>query len=85
MRQLLWWYVCLWEVVDLNSAKELIVALLALIPVCAVPRAIYCVYKWKSDEEQGTLYRKRLINLLIFIGIAEGISAFLYVTLDYLT
>ena len=67
------------------SAKNLIAAVLTLIPVSAVPRAMYCVFKWKTDDEQGGLYRKRLVNLLIFVGIAEGISTFLYVILDYIT
>lgn len=62
----------------------LIDALLVAIPVSAIPRAMYCVYKWKSDEEQGSLFKRRLVNLLIFVAIAEGVSAFLYTVYHYI-
>lgn len=66
------------------NLEDLIAALLVAIPVSAIPRAMYCVYKWKSDEEQGSLFKRRLVNLLIFVAIAEGVSAFLYTIYDYL-
>lgn len=65
--------------------KELIFAMLFLLPALGALRAICCVTQISSDDEQAGQYKRRLKNLVIFIAIAEGIVGFLYMILDYLT
>lgn len=55
----------------MNHISEIITAGMVLIPLGAVPRAIYCVNKIMSDPEQEQVYRRRLKNLLVFVVIAE--------------
>lgn len=65
--------------------RELIFAMLFLLPTLGALRAICCVIQISSDDEQAGQYKRRLKNLVIFIVIAEGVVGFLYMILDYLT
>ena len=55
----------------MNELNSVITALLILIPLSAVPRAIQCLHMIMTDSEQEGSYRKRLKNLLIFVAVAE--------------
>lgn len=64
--------------------KELLTALLALLPASAAPRAIQCAHKIHSDPDQRSVYTKRLKNIIIFIIVAESALAILELAFDYL-
>lgn len=69
----------------MSLIRELIKAMLYLLPSGAAARATYCLIKMAMDEEQCSLYKRRLVNLLEFTVIAECIVALLYAVLDYIT
>lgn len=58
--------------------QPLIKALLAIVPICAGFRAAYCIIKIVTDGEQEKLYKRRLVNLLIYAGIAEAINSLIW-------
>lgn len=67
------------------TLAELINALLAIIPLCAAPRAVICLIMMNTDPDQAQLYKVRLINVIKFVIIAEVCIGVLYIILyDYL-
>lgn len=50
---------------------DLIYALMAFIPLGAVPRIIYCLCKIMGDPDQEYCMKRRIKNLLAFVVIAE--------------
>lgn len=69
----------------MTKLSELIAAMLALLPSAAALRAIYCILKMSMNEEEYSTYRQRLINLLVFVVIAECAMGLLYVVLYYVS
>jgi len=56
--------------------------LLVLLPIAAGARAVFCFIA-QATAEDPSQYKKRLINLLIFLVFAETIVAFLPMILGY--
>lgn len=69
----------------MNEANEIILLLQALIAAGAIPRMMQCYFKWKTDPEQGSTYKRRGINALAFVVVAEIITSFLYLVKSYIT
>lgn len=69
----------------MDAIKSIITALLVAIPIFAAPRAVHCLFKCATDEEQHHAYRRRLINLMIFLVIAETAAGLLQIVLNYFT
>lgn len=63
--------------------NEIIYVLMALIPIGAVPRAIYCLCKIMNDAEQEHSYKSRMKNLAAFIVIAECTLSIIKIVRDY--
>ena len=57
-------------------------ALIRLIPVAATFRGIYCIIKIVIDDEQAGIYKRRLLNLLVFTAVAELVSNLLFMLLQ---
>ena len=55
----------------MSYINQIISMLMALIPIGAVPRLIYCLGMIISDSDQENNYRSRIKNLLLFVIIAE--------------
>lgn len=68
----------------MSTIRDWINVLLLLIPSAAGARAVYCIIKMHMDEEQASLYKRRLINLLVFTVIAECIFGLLTIAAVYL-
>lgn len=69
---------------DLITLRDLIKAMLALLPAGAAVRAVHCLIKMAMDDDQRSLYKRRLTNLLVFTVAAETIVSLLYIVLDYI-
>lgn len=69
----------------MDTINSLLTAMLVILPSAAVPRGVYCYYKYVSDDEQGSLYMRRLKNLLVFTVIAETVTGLLNIILNYIT
>ena len=57
----------------MSILRSLTYAALALVPVAAAPRAIYCLIKIVMDSDQATLYKQRLKNLGLYVVIAVAV------------
>lgn len=68
----------------METIKSIIAALLIALPSLAGLRAMYCLGKMATDYEQGSLYLRRLKNLLVFAAIAESFMGLLYAVLSYI-
>ncbi len=55
----------------MSYIEEAIYVLMALIPLGAAPRIIYCLCKIVNDPEQEHTYKTRIKNLAAFVAIAE--------------
>lgn len=55
----------------MSYINELIYALMALIPLGATPRVIYCLCKIVGDPDQEYSMKRRIKNLAAFVVIAE--------------
>lgn len=55
----------------MKHINDIISALMVLIPIGAVPRAIYCLGQIIIDSDQEHSYRTRIKNLFLFVAIAE--------------
>lgn len=69
----------------MQEAQEIIMLLQVLIASAAIPRAIYCYFKWKTDDDQSGMYKRRFKNLIAFVAIAEFLSSLLFLVKDYVT
>ena len=67
----------------MKTIKELITVLLLLLPAGASLRAVYCIIKMQADGDQTAVYKRRLINLLVFVAIAEGALGVLIMAAKY--
>lgn len=67
----------------MDRIQELIAVVLGLLPAGAAVRGIYCLIKMQMDAEQVGLYKRRLINLLIFTVIAECAVGVMYCVYAY--
>lgn len=63
--------------------EQMINALLLLLPGSAGVRAVVILLRMQADPEQSGLYKRRLMNLLIFVVIAECALALLNAILGY--
>ena len=69
----------------MKTIQDLIAALLVAIPSLTILRGLYCLGKYTTDYEQGSLYLRRLKNLVAFAVIAETVAGVLYAVLSYIT
>ena len=68
----------------MDTLKEILIALMILIPVAAAPRAIFCIGKIASDPDQDSTYKARLKNLFVFVLIAECALDLIFILQKYL-
>lgn len=68
----------------MSTIDSFITALLVLLPASAAVRAIICLIKMQMDSEQASVYKRRLINLLIFTVIAECVMGLLSIVSRYI-
>lgn len=57
----------------MDLVKEMADVFMILIRVGAVFRVIYCLVRMGASEEEGSMYKKRAKNTVIFYIIAECI------------
>ena len=66
------------------TIQEWIQVLLALLPAAAGVRAVIICLRMQTDPDQASLYKRRLVNLLVFAVIAECALGLMYVLFAYL-
>lgn len=66
------------------TIREWIQVLLALLPAAAGVRIAVICLRMQTDPDQTSLYKRRLVNLLVFAVIAECALGLMYVLFAYL-
>lgn len=67
----------------MKELDQMIKALLLILPGGAGVRAVVILLRMQADPDQASLYKRRLVNLLIFLVIAESVVALLNTILSY--
>lgn len=67
----------------MDLIKETAYAFIMLIPVGAVFRVVYCLIRIGAAEEEGSLFKKRAKNTMIFYILAESIWQIKEIVLEY--
>ncbi len=68
-----------------ENIRNLLRDILWILPLACTPRVIYCAIKIALDSEESAKYKRRLLNLLMFVALAEGILQLLYIAYCYFT
>lgn len=67
----------------MDLIKEMADAFIMLIRVGAVFRVVYCLIRMGAAEEEGSLFKKRAKNVVIFYILAECIWQIKEIVLGY--
>lgn len=67
----------------MKGLRSIITVILILNPLAGAARGIYCAIKMQMDAEHTSLYKHRLINMLIYVAVAETITALLSMVHSY--
>ena len=67
----------------MDKIQEIIAVVLGLIPAGAAFRAIYCLIRMQMAADQAPIYKRRLMNLLIYTVVAECGTALIYCLYAY--
>ncbi|MDT8717058.1 mercury transporter [Clostridium sp. 19966] len=67
----------------MELVKEMADAFVMLIRVGAVLRVVYCFIRMGASEDEGSMYKKRAKNTLIFYILAESIWQIKELVLGY--
>lgn len=67
----------------MDALQNLIEALMVLIPIGGAARGVLCALGMLIDDEQYSIYKRRLRNMVRFVVISECVAAILGLVIRY--